>query len=93
MARYTGGLGDARDHSVHVAPVNGVARKRTKDEGPAGPFSTAGFEDAQDRDGQRHGRWLVALADQMQDPVAAQGVGVVLDQDCGRLRGAHRVDT
>jgi len=37
------------------------------------------LQDPQHRHGHRHGRGLVALADQIQDPVATQGVGVVLD--------------
>jgi len=35
---------------------------------------------------------LFALADQVQHPVAAQGFGVVLDPDGGRLGGSQRVD-
>ena len=42
--------------------------------------------------GQRHGGGLVALADQVQHPVPAQGVGVVLDPHRGRLGGAQGVD-
>jgi len=39
-----------------------------------------------------HGGGLVALADQVQHPVAAQGVGVVLDPYRCRLRCAQGVD-
>ena len=46
----------------------------------------------ENRHGQRHGGGLVALADQVQHPVAAQRLGVILDPDGSRLGGAQRVD-
>ena len=52
----------------------------------------AGLEHPEHRDGEWHGGGLVALADQVQDPVAAQGLGVVLDPDRGGLGGAQGVD-
>ena len=57
-----------------------------------GAFAAAGLENPENRHGQRHGGGLVALADQVQHPVAAQGLGVVLDPDGSRLGGAQRVD-
>ena len=60
--------------------------------GPSGALAPASFQDPEHRDGQRHGGWLVALADQVQHPVSAQGVGVVLDLYCGCFGGAQGVD-
>src|SRR5665811_1199176 len=63
-----------------------------RDRWPSGALAPAGFQDPEHRDGERHGGWLVALADQMQHPVSAQGIGVVLDPYCGRFGGAQGVD-
>src|SRR5674476_1625484 len=74
-----GGFGDPGDHAVGVASVDRVAGERSQYQWPSGALAPAGFQDPEHRDGERHGGWLVALADQMQHPVSAQGVGVVLD--------------
>jgi hypothetical protein len=74
-----GGSGDALHHPVDVAPVDRLAAGRPKDERAGGALAAAGLQDAQDGDGQRHGGGLVALADQVQHPVPAEGVGVVPD--------------
>ena len=69
-----------------------MPESRAEDERAGGAFAAAGLQDAEDGNGQRHGRRLVALADQVQDPVAAQGFRVVLDPDRGCLGGPQRVD-
>jgi hypothetical protein len=87
--------GDRRDpehHPVDVSSVDGLAGGRPQDQWPVGALSAAGLEDPEDRDGDGHGDGLVAFADQVQDTVAAQRVGVVLDADGGGLGGAQRVD-
>ena len=53
--------------------------ERSEHQWPFGAFAAAGLEHPEDRDGDRHGGRLVALADQVQHAVAAQGLGVVLD--------------
>ena len=58
--------------------------------GSAHPEGEAGLEDPEHRDGDGCGGGLVALADQVQDPVPAQGLGVVLDPSlaaggCGQI--------
>ena len=67
------------DHAVDVASVDRVAGDRSQYQRPGGALAPAGLQDPQDGDGERHGSWLVAFADQVQHPVSAQGVGVVLD--------------
>jgi hypothetical protein len=41
-----GGAGDALDHAVDVAPVDGGASEGSQDQWSAGPFASAGFEDS-----------------------------------------------
>jgi hypothetical protein len=79
VARDAGGSGDADDHPVDVASVDGLAGHGPQDERTFGALSLTGFEHPEDWHGDRHGRGLVALPDQVQDPVAAQGLAVVLD--------------
>ena len=50
------------------------------------------LEHPQDQDGDRHGGGLVAFADQVQDAVPAERLGVVLDPDRCRLGGSQGVD-
>lgn len=76
---YAGGLRDAGDHAVGVPSVDRLAGDWSKHEPAAGPLTWARLKNTKDQEGERHGGRLVALADQVQDPVAAQGVGVVLD--------------
>ena len=80
------------DHPVGVASVDRVAGDRPEDQPACGALPAAGLQHAQDGDGQRHGGRLVALADQVQHPIAAQGVGVVLDPHSCRLAGPQRID-
>lgn len=54
---------------------------------PAALAIRATLQDTQDWDGQWHGGGFVALADQVQDPVSAQDLAVVLDPHRCRLRG------
>jgi hypothetical protein len=92
VPRDASGFRDPGDHAVGVASVDGLAGDRSQDQWPVGALAAAGFQNAQDGDGQRHGGGLVALADQVQHPVSAQGVGVVLDPHRGRLGCAQGVD-
>jgi hypothetical protein len=57
-----------------------------------GAFAAAGFQDPQHRDSDRHGGGFVAFADQVQHPVTAQSLGVVLDPNGGCLAGTQGVD-
>jgi hypothetical protein len=63
------GFGDSGDHAVGVASVDRVAGDRSQYQPPGGPLAEAGVQDAEHRDGQWHGGGLVALADQVEDPV------------------------
>jgi len=64
-------------------PVTAPAARRSAPPGrPPGPAGR----------GRWHGGGLVALADQVEHPVSAQGVGVVLDPHGCRLGRAPRVD-
>ncbi|MDP9336012.1 MAG: hypothetical protein M3Q30_22255 [Actinomycetota bacterium] len=56
------------------------------------PFPSAHFKCSDDRDSQRHGGWLAALAHQVQHSVSAQRLGVVLDPDRRGFRGTQGVD-
>ena len=76
---------DAGDHSVGVSAVDGAAGHGAQDESSLGTAAAAGLEDAQHRDGDRHGGGLVALPDDVQYSVSAQCFGVVLDPDRGSL--------
>jgi hypothetical protein len=79
-----GGFGDPGDHPVGVASVDRFPGNWSQYQQPGGPLAEAGLQDAEHRDGQRHGGRLVALADQVEHPVTAQGVGLVLDPHrCG----------
>ena len=80
------------DHPVDVAAVDRLAGDRPQDQRPVGALAAAGLQDPEHRDGERHGGGLVALADQVQDAVPAQGLGVVLDPDGGGFGGAEGVD-
>jgi hypothetical protein len=93
VTRHPGCLRDPGDHPVGVATIDRHAGDGPQDQRTGGPLPAAGLKDAEDWDGQRHGGGLVALAHQMQDPVAPQGLGVVLDADCCGLRGSKRVDS
>lgn len=92
MSRYAGRRGDAGDHPVRVAPVDRFPGERPENERAVGALFAAGLQAPRDWDGDRHGGGPIALADQVQDPVPVQGVGVVLDPHRGGLAGAHRVD-
>jgi hypothetical protein len=81
-------LGDAEDH----AAVDRLAGRWPQDERSINALAAAGFEDPEHGDGDGHGGGLAALADQVQDAVTAQGLGVVLDPYRGDFRGAERVD-
>ena len=70
-------LGDPGDHPVGVAAVDWLAGRRPQHQWAFGSFAAAGFQHSQHQDGEWHGGGLVALADQAQHPVAAQGLGVV----------------
>ena len=83
-----GSLRDPRDHSVGIAAVDRLARHRSQDQRTGGPFAAAGLQDSEDRDGQWHGRGLVALAHQVQDPVTSEGLGIVFDANRGGLGGS-----
>jgi hypothetical protein len=87
-----GGLGDPGDHPVGVAAVDWLAGRRPQHQRAFGAFAAAGLENPQHRDGEWHGGGLVALAHQAQHPVAAQGLGVVLDPYRRGLRRPKRVD-
>ena len=92
VSRDPGSLGDAGDHAVGIASVDRLAGDRSQDERTIGAFSPAYLQDTQDRDGERHGGWFVALTDQVQDSVSAQGLGVVLDPHGCCLGGPQGVD-
>ena len=92
MARDARGPRDPLDHPVDIAAVDGVPAHRSQDQPAGGPFPATRLEHPQDRDGEGPGGWLVALADQPQDSMASDGLGVVLDPHCGCLGGAQRVD-
>jgi hypothetical protein len=68
-------------------PVSGL-----KDQGSGGACAATRLQHPQDAHSQGHGGGLVALADQVQDAVAAQRLGVVLDPDRRGLGGAQGVD-
>ncbi len=92
MSWDPGDLGDPEHHAVDVAAVDRRTRHRSQDQRPGDAFTAAGLQNPQDRDGQGHRGRLVALADQVQDAVASQGLGVILDPDRSRLRRAQGVD-
>jgi hypothetical protein len=71
VPRDPGRLRDSLDHSVRVASVDWVACQWAQDQRPGGAFAAAGLEHSQDGHGDGHGGGLVALADQVQDAVAA----------------------
>jgi len=79
------GPGDALDHPIHVTSINRLAGERTQDERSGAPLASACLEHSKNRDSDWHGGGLVALADYVQDAVAAQRLGVVLDPDRRRL--------
>jgi hypothetical protein len=93
VARYARGCGDPDHHPIDVASIYRSSRHWTPDQRPFGAFAAADFKGPQDRHGDRHRRRLVALAHQMQDPMPAQGLVVVLDPDGSGLGGSQRVDT
>ena len=55
-------------------------------------MASAGLECPKHGDADRHGGGLVAFADQVQDAVSAEGVGVVLDPRGRGFRCAEGVD-
>ena len=67
------GLGDPGDHAVDVAPIDGMAGDWSQDQRAAGALATAGLQDTEHGDSQRHRGGLVALADEVQHPIAAKG--------------------
>jgi hypothetical protein len=79
---------DSDHHPVGVATVDGISRVRPKHQRSRRPIAAARLESPEYRDGDRHGRWLVAFADQMKHPVPAQGFAVVLDPYGRSLRRA-----
>jgi len=87
-----GCLGYANDHPVGAASVDRVAGCRPEDQWPFGSLCAADLEYSEYRDGEGHDGRLVALADEVQDSVPAEGLLVVLDPDGGGLRGAQSVD-
>ena len=72
-----GGLRDAGDHPVDVASVDRPPGDRSEHEWPTDALTAAGLERSEHGHRDRHGGRLVALADQVQHTVAAEGVGVV----------------
>jgi hypothetical protein len=88
VARDSGDFGDSQHHALAVTTVDGVARVWTQDQGSLAAFAAACFEDARYRHGQRHGGGLCSLAGQVEYPVAAERLAVVLDPYRGRLGGA-----
>jgi len=92
VPRDLSGFRDPNDHAVCIASVNRLPGDRSQHQSPAGALPPAGLQDAQDGDGERHGGGLVALTDQVQHPVSAQGVGVVLDPRGCRLGRAQGGD-
>jgi hypothetical protein len=74
-----GDRGDPGDHPVRVATVDGLLRNGSQDEGSGGALAAAGFQDAEDGHGDRHGGGLVALPDQVQHLMASESLGVILD--------------
>ncbi|RYU14343.1 hypothetical protein [Nocardioides iriomotensis] len=70
----------------------GFAGIGAQDQPPGCAFSSAGLKRAEHGDGDRHRRGLGSLADEVQDAMSAQGLGVVLDADRGRFGGTQRVD-
>lgn len=77
---------------VGVAAVDRLARDRSKQESPGCALAAAGFQDAEDGHGERHGGRLVALADQVKHSVASQGLGVVLDPHRRGFGRSERID-
>ena len=75
-----------------VAAVGRLRGHRPQDQRSLGPLAAARLKGPEDRHGQRHGGRSGALADQVQDTVTAQCLGVVLDPDRGGLRRAEDVD-
>lgn len=61
MSRDAGGLRDPGDHAVGVTPVDRPAGARSQHQRPTGPLAAADLQDAQHRDGQRHGAGLLPL--------------------------------
>ena len=88
VSRDAGGLGDPEHHPVDVASVDRLAGGWPQDQRPVVALSAAGLEDPEHRYGERHGGGLAALANQVQDAVSPQGVGVVLRS--GRRRPRRR---
>ncbi len=87
-----GGRRDAEDHAIDVTAVDRLAGCRPEDEWSFGSLAAAGIEDPEHRHREGHGCLFAALADQVQHPVPAQGLGVVLDPHRGGLRCAQGVD-
>jgi hypothetical protein len=83
-----GDLGDPQHHPVDVAPVNPFTGGWPKDQRPRSALAAARLEDPEHRHGHGHGGGLAPLADQVQDTVPAQRLGVVLHPDGGGLGGA-----
>jgi hypothetical protein len=86
------GLRDPQHHPVDVAAVDRRPRLGSQDQRSGDALTAAGLQNPQDRDGQRHSGGLVALAHQVQHPMASHGFRVVLDSHRSRLGRAQRVD-
>ena len=78
--------------AIRVTSVDGLAGDWPQDQRPACALPPAGFQNAQDGYGERHGGGLAAFADQVQHAVSAQGLAVVLDPHGGGFGCAQGVD-
>lgn len=91
VARDPSGRRDPGDHPVAVAPSIGFPDRGRSTGGPSVRSPRAGLEDPKNRDGQRHGGGLADLADEVQDPVSADG-RLTLPLDRGSLHIRRSAD-
>jgi hypothetical protein len=80
------------DHAVDAAAVDGFPGVPPQDQWPFDALAAARLEDAEHRHCEGHGGWLGALADQVQDTVTAECLGLVLDAHGGGFGRTQRVD-
>lgn len=92
VARDAGDFCSPRDHPVDVAAIDWLPGGRPEHQLAVGPLCAARLERTNDGHGQWHGGRLGALADQVQDPVAAHRLGVVLDPDSSGRRRSQGID-
>ena len=72
VPRDAGSFRDPGDHALGVAAIDRLPGHRAQDQRPRAALAAAGLHDPEHRHGQRHGGGLVALAHQVQHPVAAE---------------------